>query len=722
MAGEMTKAPMENLPPQLVEAMKSPMGQATIQSIIGGPPEPPTYLELPTDGAPLSPDMAMALTTSTTTHLKRMLNFRRQFDSTRIKYYRQYIGQNPETKYPDNITKRSNTFVPYPLSNVEQIVSRASDAFFAYDPWFECRPRTMQDDGPSEAMQTVLGQKLKASNFYEAFGDLLRNVCIYGHAAIKVDWDWSYDSVVTAEPIFAQIQDPQSGQMVQIPNPMTGEPVVIGYNPVRKLVPRARPKFTPIDVFDLLIDPDGGMVAHMVERTFGQMKMEASVNPKLYYPEALQELSTRLSVEKDPDNVIIRMAEFWDEGANTCTLMTFGDDAEALTWKDSRFAYRAGQSYSSFRRRVYAGPSLLLWHGSNQFLHSRAPILCTNYIKLPNEQYGLGAVEVISDLTESYNRFVNMITDNWNMGINKRYAYDTNADIDHTALNTLNVPGGKVAVSGEPSKVLFPLPIFTPNQGDYEILNVYKSMMEMTSGVSDFYAKGIGSSGGNRTATGISQIIGEGAFRFKMFIRNIEIDILQPLLAMCACMIQQFITDDVEVMITDAPAGIPKFYAIPADKLIGAFDFDLVAANYATQKVLKQRNLLALAQLAAESPYIDQHSFLTELGKVYEIRNLGKIIKTPEQVAQEQAAAQQHEIQMMIFEAMLQAETQARIGQSKPQTGTGQGAGGGRPTRYGSASKTKGAGLTSAIRDFAQNMTGGARDLGLEGLGEVNAG
>jgi hypothetical protein len=464
------------------------------------------------------------------------------------------------------------------------------------------------------------------------------------------------------------------------------------------------------------------MVAHMVERTFGQMKMEAMANPKLYYPEALQQLESRLIGEKDPDNIIIRMAEFWDEGANTCTLMTFGDDAEALTWKDSRFAYRAGQSYSSFRRRVYAGPSLLLWHGSNQFLHSRAPILCTNYIKLPNEQYGLGAIEVISDLTESYNRFVNMITDNWNLGINKRYAYDTNADIDHTALNTLNVPGGKVAVSGQPDKVLFPLPSFTPNVGDYEILNVYKSMMEMTSGVSDFYAKGVGSSGGNRTATGISQIIGEGAFRFKMFIRNVEIDILQPLLSMCSCMIQQFITDDVEVMITDAPAGIPKFYAIPADKLIGSFDFDLVAANYATSKVLKQRNLLSLAQMAAESPYINQHGFLTEVGKVFEIRNLGNIIKTEQQVQQEQAAQQQQQIQMMIFEAMLQAETQARIIQSKPPTGAGQGSGGGRPSKFGSASKTKGAGLTSAIRDFAQNMTGGARDLGLEGLGEVNAG
>jgi hypothetical protein len=165
MAGETTKAPMENLPPQLVEAMKSPMGQATIQSIIGGPPEPPTYLELPTDGQRLDPDGEQVLVSATTGHLRRMLNFRRQFDSTRIKFYRQYIGQQPETKYPDNITKRSNTFVPYPLSNVEQIVSRSSDAFFAYDPWFECRPRTMADDAAAEAMQTVLGQKLKASNF-----------------------------------------------------------------------------------------------------------------------------------------------------------------------------------------------------------------------------------------------------------------------------------------------------------------------------------------------------------------------------------------------------------------------------------------------------------------------------------------------------------------------------------------------------------------------------
>jgi hypothetical protein len=74
----------------------------------------------------------------------------------------------------------------------------------------------------------------------------MRNICIYGHAAIKVDWDWGFDTVVTAEPVFAQMQDPQTGQMVQIPNPMTGEPVVIGYKPIKKMVPRARPKFTPL--------------------------------------------------------------------------------------------------------------------------------------------------------------------------------------------------------------------------------------------------------------------------------------------------------------------------------------------------------------------------------------------------------------------------------------------------------------------------------------------
>jgi hypothetical protein len=106
---------------------------------------------------------------------------------------------------------------------------------------------------------------------------------------------------------------------------------------------------------------------------------------------------------------------------------------------------------------------------------------------------------------------------------------------------------------------------------------------------------------------------------------------------------------------------------------------------------------------------------------------MNRILKTPEQVQQEQAAAQAQQVQMMIFEKMLDTEAAALIAQSKPvasgggksggkSSGSGQGSGGGRPATMQFEGKIPGAGLSSAIRGMAQDM--GANALGLEGMGD----
>ncbi|CAN5950547.1 unnamed protein product [Sphagnum jensenii] len=541
-------------------------------------------------------------------YLTRMLTFRRQYDQRRSTFYRQYVGQRDAQKFPDNVTNRANTFVPYPLSNVETTVSRVLDAFFSFDPWFEVGGATSADDLAADAMSLVLLKKLQEAHFIEAFECLVRNIVIYGHSGIKVDWNWDFKTIIKPMP---QYVTDQKGQPIL--DPQSGQPIVKGYAMQPAQVPMACPRITAIDVYDLMCDPDNGILAQLTERTFIEMKREnearitAGMEP-LYNPGAIQRIENQIrqSCPDDWESVIIRFAELWNVYEGTCTLITFGDDKEAMAWKDLRASFRA-TNLSSYKRKIYEGNEVL-WSGKNPFDHQRNPILHTSFIKLPNEIYGLGGIEITSDLTESLNKFVNMVTDNWNLGINRRFAYDTNADIDHEALNQMNVPGGKVPVNGNPSEVLFPLPLFTPNAGDYQIIDLYKGMIEMTSGVSDFYSKGAGSPTGNKTATGISSVINESNFRFKMFIRNLEIDILQPLLAMCASMVQQYMTDQEEVLITKNPQGpaIPKWQVIEPAAILGNFEFNLVAANYATSKTMRQRNLMAFMSQAAESPYWKQ--------------------------------------------------------------------------------------------------------------------
>jgi hypothetical protein len=665
--------------------------------------------------------------------LRRATDFRRQYDQRRSIFYRQYVGQRDAQKFPDNVTNRANTFVPYPFSNVETIVSRVDDAFFSFWPWFEANGTSAADDHSSEALQLILDKKLIQAGFKSQFEALVRNIGIYGFGALKVDWNWQTKTLTKPVPSYAI--DPQTQQ--PIVDPQTGQPVIVGYHPQTFQVPMACPLITAIDIYDVLADPDGGITACLTERTLGDIKRsceayKAATGQDYFDPIALAELERYIvgACPESPETVLVRYAEVWDEAEGTCTYLTFGEDKDSIAWKDLRASYRA-TAYSPYKRKLYDGPPILLWNGPNQFDHKRNPILYTSYIKLPNELYGIGAIETITDLTESMNKFVNMTTDNWNMAINRRYAYDSNADIDHEALNQANVPGGKVAVNGNPSEVLFPLPFFTPNQGDYAILDLYKGMIEMGSGISDFYGKAVGNPTGNRTATGINSVINESNYRFKLFIRNLELDILQPLLQMCSSMIQQYVTDKEEVLITKSPAGpqIPKWQVIDPEVIIGNYEFSLTAANYATNKTVRQRNLMTFAQIAMQSPYWRAGEGLKEIAKVLEIRNANDLLKSDQEVQMEQAQAMQQQQQQALAEKVIDTESAIAVAQAgahfkakavaakeggshppKPELKRPEG----RPAQHQHNKALAGVNEESAVREFSQNM--GANSIGLPGL------
>lgn len=658
--------------------------------------------------------------------LKRMRYFRRQYDLRRAHYYRQYLGQRDDKFYPDNLTKRSNTFVPYPFSTVENIVARTMDAFFSMEDWFETKENPpYSQEQQADQMQVALRDKLHKADLISTMEQLVRNLVIYGQNAIKVDWNFGTTTVVSKEPIYYQqpvmqpLMDPQSGQPVVDPmtgqpamqpvvDPQTGQPatqpvmgpdgqpMIQGYRAKQEEVPKACPRFTVIDVYDYLYDPDGAYEAHLTERSWRELKEEqaSSMQAMLsdpnrqpaYFQDGLDALGQRLNNEENSDEIVIRLAEFWNKNDNTWTIMTFGEDPEGISFKDLRASFRA-TAYSPYKRRIYGGETILLFDGDNPFFHKRSPILHTDFIKLPNEAFGLGAIEIISDLSEALNRFVNMIADNWNIGINHRYAYDINAEIDHESLQRFNVPGGFVGTVGDPSKVIFPLPQFTPAPGDYAILDVYRPMIEQASGISDFYSKGVGGSGGNKTATGIQQIIGESNYRLKMFIRNLEVDILQPLLEMCASMIQQFMDRpwDARNPKADVP-GQPATVTVDPKSLIGTYQFNIVAANYATSKIVRQRNLMALAQVMKDNPFINQDVATRELLKTFEVKHIDQIMKSPQQVQQEQQQQMQqqmmmqqmqHQQELEKIQAKGQADALVAANSPSPIAGSGEPIGGG---------------------------------------------
>lgn len=628
--------------------------------------------------------------------LSRMLVFRRPYDPIRLKFFKQYIQVRDQKLFPDGVTPRSNLFVPYAESNVETVVSRTDDAFFSVRPFFECVARASNNPQAADNMQVVMEYKLHRAKLVQAVEDFTRNCAIYGHAAIKVDWDFGFEVITYAEqvpvmvpmldeynepvigmdgkPAQKQMNDPNQTMPDGTPNPQFNKPMFV-YRLNTKKVSRKCPKFWAIDPYDLLLDPDGGMIAHLVEKNFGEMLKEQAnyrdtMGKDYYFQAALDKISGALQGQyPDPNSVIVRYAEFWNEIDNTVTQITFLEDRDALSYKDQRYALRTGNSYTPYKRPYYAGEQVVLWTGANPFMHQRCTILHTSYVKLANEPYGRGVVEIGSDINEALNTTVNAIRDNWNVGINSRYAFNTDMDLDYDALTQLNVPGGLVGVSGDVNVALKPIETFKPNSSDYMIIPLLKEELEQATGISDFYSKGVGGGGANNTATGISTIVNESNFRFRMFIRNIETDIMEPLLEMCASNIQQFMTDAEEIMIMNAQPAIPKMpsgvagsdpvmVTVTPEDIIGTYSFDLVAAQYATNEVVRQRNLMALAAQFEQNPYIDKFNGTKLLLKTFKIPEWSSLLKTQQQVDQEQQGAQQQAQQQQLQQMQLQLHYQ----------------------------------------------------------------
>jgi len=321
--------------------------------------------------------LAEEVTKNVTKHLDRMTFFRRQLDHRFSYWYRQYTSQQDQKYFPDKVTPRSNIFVPYPFSDVETVVARTHDALFGYEPWFEVSGRGANDVQVAEKMQQVLEYKLHRAQLQHEFEKLIRSIAIYGIGAVKVDWNWNYDLVTVPQKIFAQVPytDPQTGitTLVNMPHPDTGQPIEVGIQMQKVPVPCNRPRFFHIDIFDLLLDPDGGLSAHMIEKTWAELQREQQTyiqktGQPLYFPEALQRISQKLIDEPDADTVIIRFAELWNEFDGTCTQITYSDKS-SYSFKDLRGSYRSGSTFTAFKRKILGGEPIILWHGQNPFAH-----------------------------------------------------------------------------------------------------------------------------------------------------------------------------------------------------------------------------------------------------------------------------------------------------------------------------------------------------------------
>lgn len=690
---------------------------------------------MPLDFRPSSPQ-AERMVREADTVVSRLLEFRRPYEDRWNELYRHLVSKSNPRTYP-NGTARANVFASFPYSNVNFVRNTLNEALFSMDPPFETVPGGANDEAAAARMQLVLEKlALRDAKLRHVFNEYVAGLATYGFYAIDVGWDWDldfvYETVDQPVPVGPGVPLELIGQ-----NPETGEPLVLDPASgmpamqrvkVLKPLPRNRPKYTNIDIFDVAIDPDGAYIARFFDKTISQMTRENQVaqaaGVELYHADALERIKSAVFSEGETEqtrNALVRVCELWNATDNTFTTFTTDEDLTSLSFKDQRYTYRSA-TYSQLRRNVARSvPKTLLAAGYNPYQHCKVPIIYTHYTKLPGETFGMGVIEPTFNSTEMFNTSLSMIMDNWNAGVNQRYAYDTTRDIDLGDLRDLNIPSGLVGVSGHPSDVLMQLPTHTPDQGAYAVLGIFQGLIESGANISDSFQRGVGGTGGNDTATGIQSVIQQANKGMSQLALQLCEDIIQPLLAMTASNIQQFLTNDIEVRITDGqqpaiPTVQGPFLKISPSELAGSFDFRISGAAYMENRFALQANarmmLETIVKFAPER--LNAGPAIEELMKLHRIPYPHKFIRTDEEVEQERM----RQMVMAYFQAVTaaqQSEAEAAAHEAGEKAGSSKSSGGGRKTTGGPQRPEHSvAEVEGVARQYAQRM--GANAMGTAGV------
>lgn len=673
--------------------------------------------------------------------VERLLMFRRPYEDRWNELYRHLVGKATPRTYP-NGKPRANVFANFPFSNVNFVRNTINEALFSMDPPMETLPGGALDEEAAAKMQLVLEKlAVRDARLRHVMNEYVGGLATYGFYALDIGWDWDldfvYQQVDQPVPVTAQTPSYLIGN-----NPETGEPLVLdpasGMPAVQRVkqlvpVPRNRPKYTVLDIFDVAIDPDGAYIAKFFDKTLPQMERENQVaqaaGMELYNPDALTRLKMAVYAGGETEqtrNALIRGCELWNATDNTFTLFTTNEDLTSLMFKDQRYTYRSA-TYSQLRRNVAKGiPKTLLATGYNPYAHCKVPILYSHYTKLPGETFGMGVIEPTFNSTEMFNACASMIMDIWNSGVNQRYAYDTSRDMDLGDLRDINNPSGLVPVNGDPANILMPIPTHVPDAGAYSVLPMFQQMIESGANISDSYQRGVGSTTGNKTATGINSVIQQANKGMTQLALQLCEDIVQPLFQMTASNIQQFLTNDIEVRITDGqqpsiPTVRGPFITITPAELVGNFDFRITGAAYMEDRFTLQANSrMMLETIATLSPeWLKPDAAIAELMRVHRIPYPHRFIRTAEEVQ----AERDRQMIMAYFQAITaaqQGEAEAAAAEAGKDKGSTSSGGGGKKTTGGPQRPMPTVDeVTGVARQYAQRM--GANAMGTANTGGSGA-
>lgn len=272
----------------------------------------------------------------------------------------------------------------------------------------------------------------------------------------------------------------------------------------------------------------------------------------------------------------------------------------------------------------------------------------------PELYWDLGMVELTKGVQEQVNNLANLRIQNVMMQINQMLMVNVNADIDPEAL--VWKPFGIIPVDDPTDVVPLSIPDYSSNLF-VEQETFYKDTIQDLTGMYDY---NMGQTPQRQERVGVVYSIQQmGEARAKLMLMSSDFLGMSPLLKYMMILNTFHLPSGFEYR--HGSSDEPQFGNIFGDDIHPDFDF---TARYTSMEPAlgKQARLERLFQLAGmwkDNPWINQYQWNKTLMELGDVREAEYLLKTPQQMQQEQAQAAK--MQMLAEHQKQQYETQGKL-------------------------------------------------------------
>lgn len=528
----------------------------------------------------------------------------------------------------------SNLFIPFIFSLIETIEPRLVEAFISTKPWVGVLPVGPEDVPAAKAMGDLLQWQLEERiDFPTKMASWLKSCLIYGTSIGMVTWR------------LEQIERQKLSQVnIRLPG---GFSVALwaGKQPVKETVYDDN-DFQHIDLYSFFFEPraqsveDALYCGHLSYENLDFLKrMEAE---GLYQNVDLVEKSGT-----QEDSPMFKRLN--NMGLGTASNVVQADPRSRI--------YELMHCWENDRYTVICNREVVLRDGSNPYYHKRKPYVKITDIPIPHEFYGMGEIEPAEFLQYGINDLTNAQIDYLMMSILGVFLVDETSRL--TTADLKLHPRKIIRVSEQDNLRPWQMPPLDP--AAFQMPSVLKMYIENAVGASDV-PRGMPMPKG-ATATEVSTVQQMAEARFRLKIRLINQAGIRHIARLMAWNNQQFIRQPKIIrLLGEDGMAFPSF---TPELLQGNFDFlpAGVAEEPLVAKENRRNNMMLFYQLAKDDPMWKQRELRKRVAEALEIKDVDAVLKTDEEIAQEQAAMQAQQAAMMVA----QSQQPAPAGVSGPQ-------------------------------------------------------